>query len=167
MFLKLLKLFLLVFVLSVCFFYGKEVSFSQQWVLYEALRNTSAVIFGVMGAWLAIVYPGTLSDILKSEKNADELFNRLIKPIIYSTAILIAVLFVGIITPILKQIPFFISHYKFLRALSYSSLGGLTCLQSWTLIIALVPADAIKKDLHNRNKTNVKNQILSRTQTKD
>jgi len=36
----------------------------EQWPLYESLRNTSAIIFGVMGAWLAIICPDGILDKL-------------------------------------------------------------------------------------------------------
>lgn len=49
------------------FFVGDLVSLPVQLDLYEALRDVSAIVFGVMGAWLAIVHPDALSSINKSE----------------------------------------------------------------------------------------------------
>lgn len=39
---------------------GENVSFAQQWPLFEALRNTASIIFAAVGAWLAIIYPERL-----------------------------------------------------------------------------------------------------------
>lgn len=40
--------------------YGRNIRFSEQWPLFEALRNTAAIIFAVIGAWAAIIYPERL-----------------------------------------------------------------------------------------------------------
>lgn len=37
--------------------FGRKVPFAEQWPMYEGLRTTAAIIFGVIGAWLAIIYP--------------------------------------------------------------------------------------------------------------
>lgn len=130
------------------FAFGKNVPFSEQWVLYEGLRNTASIIFGVMGAWLAIVYPEVLSNLLEERTfSGAQSYRKLIAPLVYSTSILIWVLMLGIVVPILKQIQFFVSYTNILRGISFSILCILTLLQIWALILTLLPADMTKRKI--------------------
>lgn len=49
-----------------------KVPFSHQWPLYEALRTTAAIIFAVIGAWMAIIYPERLRLSYKSPDEKPE-----------------------------------------------------------------------------------------------
>ena len=132
----------------VFFTFGKNIPFAEQWVLYEGLRNTASIIFGVMGAWLAIVYPEVLSNIIeKRTSSGAQNYNKLIAPLVYSTITLIWVMMLGIIVPILKQVSFFVSHSNSLRGISFSILCVLTLLQIWALILTLLPADMTKRTI--------------------
>jgi len=132
--------------------FGRGIPYSEQWVLYEALRNTASIIFGVMGAWLAIVYPEALENVIKGKtKSGSEVYSKLLEPLIYSTIILILVLVIGIISPIAKQINFFASHASVLRGISFSILSILTILQIWSLILTLLPADMTQREISERS----------------
>lgn len=128
--------------------FGRNIPFKEQWPLFEALRATAAIIFAVVGAWLAIVYPerlksslgnGTTQSIAVSDK-----FSKLFTPIAHSTAILGLVLLMGIVAPIAKQIPWLLEHVQFSRSISFSILVVLTVWQIWTVVLTLEPADIIK-----------------------
>ncbi|OAD12272.1 hypothetical protein [Achromobacter insolitus] len=132
--------------------FGRNIPFATQWPLYEALRTTAAIIFAVVGAWLAIIYPERLrfsarsADDGRSEmKSGGEGIGRFFTPIANSTAILCLILLFGIIAPILRQIPFLTEHAVYARAASYGVLVSLTLWQLWTVILTLIPADAIKR----------------------
>jgi hypothetical protein len=118
-----ISLFFLAIIIIICWKFGSNIPFSVQWPLYEALRNTSAIIFGVTGAWLAILYPGKLSIFLKGKDH--KFFDQLVQPLFYSILILATVLFIGLFAPIIKHVAFFAKNYKFFRSLSYAILGGL------------------------------------------
>ncbi len=130
------------------YWYGREVPFSEQWPLFEALRTTASIIFAVVGAWLAIIYPERLKLSFRATPNtvgeAPVKMGQLLHPAMHSTAILCAVLFVGIAAPILKQIPALLEYKEICRGLSYCLATGLTFWQIWTVILTLVPADVIK-----------------------
>src|SRR5690606_35030092 len=86
---------------------GREVPFSQQWPLYEALRTTAAIIFAVVGSWLAIIYPDRLkyaarSNIPTANKGSDGI-GRFFTPIAHSTAILCIILIIGIVAPLARS----------------------------------------------------------------
>lgn len=128
---------------------GKGISFSEQMPIYEGLRNTSAIIFAVMGAWIALLYPGKLSQVFgrkpydEKKKDVDDI-NRLFKPLIYSTIILIVVVGVSFIVPLGKQISYLHQYKDIFRSISFGSIATLTILQFWSLILTLVPGDEIK-----------------------
>lgn len=49
----------LIIVISLLF--GGNIPFKEQLPIYDGLRNTSAIIFAVMGAWISLIYPNKLS----------------------------------------------------------------------------------------------------------
>jgi hypothetical protein len=158
--------------ISICsglFYFGQNISFEKQWPLYDALRNTASIVFGVMGAWIALIYPEALSELiggsLKS-KTADKAreVNKLISPLIYSTVVLIAVLLIGILAPIIQQIPVLVSHYRLIRGVSYTFLGMLTILQLWAVLLTLLPAHVVKQNIETlQSKHENRQRLLSRT----
>jgi len=148
---KLMFLILSVLIFLLFFIYGESVAFSEQWPLYESLRNTSAIIFGVMGAWIAIIYPGALGKIFSSrdiEINDNEYnkIKKLIAPMVYSTLIISFVLLVGVLAPLFKQVGFFMSHYLLMRKFAFGMLGMLTFSQLCALVLTLVPANIVQSD---------------------
>ena len=61
--------------LSVASFHkGKKVDFETQLLLYDALRNTSGIVFAVMGAWIAIIYPEVVKDIESLKQSGHRIF---------------------------------------------------------------------------------------------
>lgn len=163
---KLIFLILGLGILILCLIFGRNVPFSDQWLLYEGLRNTAAIIFGVMGAWLAIVYPEALSHIIeRNNLSAAKNYKKLIDPLLYSTVTLIWILLLGIIAPILKQISFFLIHTNSLRSISFLILVFLTLLQSWALLLTLLPADMTKRKIDREsNSVKVQDRWKSRNQ---
>lgn len=129
------------------FHYGQQIPFKEQAPLYDALRTTAAIIFAVVGAWLAIVYPDRLKLSLgvSAPKNARSPNNMavLLSPIVNSTVVLCVVLIIGILAPLIKQFSWATEHAATFRGISYALLVGLTIWQAWTIILTLVPADLI------------------------
>ncbi|EAT14769.1 hypothetical protein [Desulfuromonas acetoxidans] len=161
---KIIFYILAIVILLTFFFFGGNVSFSEQWPLYESLRNTAAIIFGVMGAWIAIIYPKALTNILKSRDTKDnaveaERVKKLIAPMVYSTAILSIVLLVGLFAPVLKQIQLAKENYVLIRQLSFSMLGLLTYIQLWSLILTLIPCNVAQGEVQ---KGKAKREALDR-----
>lgn len=127
---------------------GQGVPFAEQWPLYEALRVTASIIFAVVGAWLAIIYPERLR--LSFQKNQSALastnggMSALFTPIVHSTAILCIILLIGVIVPLLKRVDLLMPYAEQLRGVSYGVLTALTLWQLWTVILSFVPADIVK-----------------------
>ena len=138
-------------VLSGAVVQGGSVSFAQQWPLYEALRNTAAIIFAVVGAWLAIVYPERLRMSqgrpgTAEPKNAEKIA-KLLEPIVNSTVILAVVLIVGLIAPLIKGVPFVRAHVEVFRTISFVILASLTLLQICTVVLTLIPASDVRQQV--------------------
>ena len=128
--------------------YGHLVPFSEQWPLYEALRTTAAIIFAVVGAWFAIIYPERMKGVFN--KNPSPLNNlsngmeKLFSPVFHSTIILCIILVLGVIAPVLKRIDFLLEWKDMLRSASFSLLVLLTLWQVWTVLVTLIPAFILK-----------------------
>ena len=82
----------LTFSVTAAYFVGDKITFSEQWGLYETLRTTASIIFAVVGAWFAIVYPEKLRAPFRErssyQANSDSRFGSLFSPIVNSTVIL-------------------------------------------------------------------------------
>lgn len=142
MWVKWLFILLSVVIIGTAAFYGSAVQFSEQWVLYEALRSTASIIFAVAGVWLAIIYPDRLKSPY-SKSSTDPIyrkgFKQLFSPVIHSIAVLVAVLLVGLLAPLVKQIPSAMCYIHQLRSASMAFLALLTTFQIYTVLSVLVP----------------------------
>lgn len=135
--------------LVAAFWFGQSVPFAEQWPLFEALRTTASIIFAVVGAWLAIIYPERLkltfrADSTPGTTESTVKMGQLLHPAMHSTAILCVVLLVGITAPILKQVPYLLENREVFRGFAYLLAMALTFWQIWTVVLTLVPADVIK-----------------------
>lgn len=125
--------------------YGQRIEFSEQWPLYEALRNTAAIIFAVVGAWLAIIYPERLRLSLRERdvpEDADSPNMRLLlTPAVSSAVILIIVLAVGVAAALLKQVNVTRLYVPQLRGSAFSLLVFLTIWQIVIVVVSILPVD--------------------------
>lgn len=172
MFWNIVKLFIIVCLIGligVGFWYGRFVPFAQQSPLFEALRTTASIIFAVVGAWMAIIYPERLRFTFKPDSSESTSIpvnmGKLLHPAVNSTFILCIVLMVGVLAPLIKQVSFLLPHKELLRGVSFSLLIALTTWQIWTVILTLVPADMIKSKVDHENaKAAGRKSFFSQTQ---
>lgn len=137
-------------VAGICYFFGRSIPFEEQWPIYESLRTTGSIVFAVVGAWIALIYPEALARVFdRRAPSADEVdhISVLLKPMIYSTLILLFVIGVGITVPILKRVDFLLSYALPLRGVSYGLLGVATVVQIWSVLLALAPADRLQTEI--------------------
>lgn len=137
------------------FFVGQQIPFAQQWPLFEALRSTASIIFAVVGAWFAIIYPERLRATFRSEDTPPvepTAMQKLFTPIVHSTVILSIILLLGILAPIFSATDLARNHKEIARGLSYAALSMLTLWQIVTVLMTLNPADMLKRraDLDRR-----------------
>lgn len=143
------------FVVVLSYAKGKNIEFQAQWPLYEALRNTSGIVFAVMGAWIAIVYPDSLKNASSPDSTEKDDIFYMLQAMLISALILSSVLLVGIAAPLIKQYEFLSIYSQFLRGISYALLSMMTMAQLWTLLITILPNYTVKRDIL-REKENVK-----------
>lgn len=139
--------------------YGRVVPFSEQWPMYEALRTTASIIFAVIGAWLAIIYPERLKLTYRPPSTQASVpggsaWTQLLTPVFNSTAILAVILLLGAFAPILKHHPLPVD-ISVMRGLSYGLLVSLTIWQLWTVVLTLVPADILRTNQERANQSAV------------
>jgi hypothetical protein len=152
------------------FYFGQKIPFAQQWPLFEALRNTAAIIFAVVGAWLAIIYPERLKISFGRSPSiggsGNDNVGLLLTPAVHSTIILVCLLMIGILAPLMKQIPGVLAHVEILRGVSFFILALLTQWQVAIVIVTIIPADLIKsnfdREQSERNMIAAQNSLVQR-----
>lgn len=147
---KVILLAFSVIVSIVSFSKGQEVSFQLQWPLYEALRNTSAIVFAVMGAWIAIIYPADLKNLSSPKSEGKENVFNMLQAMSISALVLAFVLIVAWSVPIMKQFAVLHTYTKLLRGISYSLVSLLTLAQLWTILLTILPNYLVKRSLIER-----------------
>lgn len=155
------------------YYLGQNIPFAQQWPLYEALRNTAAIIFAVVGAWLAIIYPERLKISFGRRPAAAAAGNDnvglLLTPAVHSTIILVCLLMIGILAPLVKQIPGILEYVNLMRGVSFSILALLTQWQAAIVVVTILPADLIKsnfdREQSERDLRAAQNSLVQRART--
>lgn len=129
---------------AACWQFGADIPFKDQWPLFEGLRTSSAIIFAVLGAWVSVLYPSALQRLFKRNAGVDgaeaDNLRLLLANIRLSSIILASVMVVGIVAPILKQIPWLLGHVDVVRQSSFGLLGALTFYQLWALLMTIANA---------------------------
>lgn len=147
---KKLKWMLLVFILILLilsFFIGKKIPWQQQVFMYDALRQTSILIFGLIGAWFAVLLPFVLEkgDRLKHFFS----FSRKLFPALSSAIYLLVItLFIPFLSNISQNIfTFRESTIIVFNGLSLSIVTLGLLLLCWGLVMILLSFDILKKDI--------------------
>ncbi|UCR75701.1 hypothetical protein [Burkholderia thailandensis] len=143
----------ILFAIIVCvagYYYGRHIPFEKQWPLYEALRTTASIIFAVIGAWLAIIYPERLKVSFRGgNKNGGSNGNLgvLLTPAVHSTIILGLLLLLGICAPLIKEVPAVRPHVEVARGISFVILSVLTMWQVVIVFMTLFPAQIVQDQI--------------------
>jgi len=130
--------------------YGSFVDFKYQKEIYEILRNTSAIIFGVVGAWYAVITPIYLGNENKKSKEAtyaSRLLNNLLVPIKYAVYILCVTIIFQLLYPISSLVSLGGFMKMALKAISFGVICALSVMMLFTLIRSLVPNDFVQIDM--------------------
>lgn len=150
---KIVALFLVMLSLGlvgVAGWYGRDIPFTQQWPVFEALRTTASIIFAVVGAWLAIIYPERLKISVaggakKSERHSN--MKLLLTPAVHSTILLVILLLIGVLAPIAKQIQFLMNYLTWCRGVSYGMAAFLTIWQAVIVVMTVFPIEMVQTQL--------------------
>lgn len=140
--LTVLQVIVLLLVLWGSYYYGRNISMEQQLSLYDSLKNISAIIFGIIGAWIAVVYPEALQNLLdfsSHDRSVSQTFSKLLIVMSVSSLVLISSLMLEFVIPIARQVAFFVSYQNIFRGISYSFLAISTLVQAWCIGATLLP----------------------------
>lgn len=148
--------------------FGHYVPYAEQAQMYDALRAISALIFGVVGAWLAVLYSAykNTSGEIKDDREKS-LPIKLLQPLTYSIYIIIFTLIVPLCVPLVKLLPVNYIYFTVLRSLSFSLLCVMTALQFYTLLLSLLPFDWFKTEIELLSKKDQNEKLLQRKKVKD
>lgn len=131
------------------FWWGRIVPFSEQWPAYDALRQTAAIILGVLGVWIAVLHPQAVSQVLSWKEHSAQV-KRLVFPMLVCTGVVGATLLVGIAAPAAKHCTMLTPHTSLLRGTSFGTLVVTTFLLIWSLLATLTGLDDMKDDTEAR-----------------
>jgi hypothetical protein len=128
---------------AVGFVWGDDVRPEVHVDLYQNLLTCSAIVFGVMGAWIAIIYPRTMEQVT-DDKTLDPLEEASIyaslRPAMYtSTLVLAVVLFAAPIAAMLVEQEFYSRVEPWALKASMVCLLSLTGVQLYALLTSLAP----------------------------
>ena len=138
---------LLAGIIILCFFVGKQTPWKLQVSMYEALRQTSILIFGLIGAWLAVLLPFAIEKGEKLKHFFD--FSKKLFPALSAA---IYLLFITLVIPFLASIAqsnilFADEVSQIFCGISLAILAIGIILLLWGLLMILASFDILKKDI--------------------
>ncbi|MDQ1830182.1 hypothetical protein [Massilia scottii] len=128
------------------YYFGTPVGLDIQWPLFEALRTTSAIVFGIVAALLALVYPDAVKNALRGGAPADENdggLGRLVTPCGHSAMLLVALV---VMAPLIAWLGTFnpndvTGNAATIRKGTFSVFCVLSYWQIRILLMVLIPFD--------------------------
>jgi hypothetical protein len=130
---------------------GQSITYNQQMSAFGAAKDVATVVFGVMGVWIAIVYPDLLTKVIAdgTDNKREQVFKlaRLLRPLLVGAFVLVGYLLFALLGPLAKTIPWFITHAPLMRGTSFSVLSISVLLLIWSLVLALVPGRELQYHL--------------------
>lgn len=132
----------IIFLPIICFF-GKDVPYQDLSDIFDSLKDTAAIIFAILGAWIAVIYPKDLKAIFHVNNSKDieatAVFEKLISSLIIVTFTLIIMIASMPIMALIKNIPFFQVYKEYLRQALLLYIYLLTLAQVYALLATLIP----------------------------
>jgi hypothetical protein len=151
-------------------YFGRLFPFVEQVQLLRELREVSTIIFGIMGAWSAIVYPDQLkralrpTELLQVDDDALSRFRTLMLCIMLSAGIIAIILTMQFAAPVLSQIGWVRQHAQGFRAISFAMTCFLGVAQFWVILLMLKPINEADADV--RRVQSAKESLAQETQAK-
>lgn len=124
--------------------FGADIKLSEQWPYFEALRTTTSIVFGVMGALLALIYPEVLKPAMRdvSSLSGDGNLRRVLLPCASSAVLLIGLV---MLAPIFAWIN--VATSKEAESIAQQAMFALFCILSyWQIVIlqmVLLPMESL------------------------
>jgi len=143
---------------------GHKISGSQQLELYKHLVSISAIIFGVMGAWLSLLKIELMEGIKNASRDEDgdshvDKAKTLIQPMTASVLIIIVSVLYFFIYTVSTKFNFSVDQVYWSRTISFTLLAFLTMWQLLALLQVMLTGVSFLINLireNNRHKSNRK-----------
>jgi len=151
-------------IIAVCGWLGRTIPYSDQYILLDGLRQTASIMFGIFGAWLALVYRRELSHLLVGKKESDvkneiqevddsyDDFVHVYKGVTFSSLIVAIVLGIGYVAPIVRKMVCCPKIIPVIRGISFSVIGFLTVAQIFVIWLSLSPMVTAFLNMHKANR---------------
>jgi hypothetical protein len=130
---------------------GREVSLSEQWPIFDGLRTTASFVFTVVGIWLALIYPEvrqTLSTWRQGFSRQAPRVSSLFEPLVDSALIVGVVSLIALLRPLLSRLPVNPEHLPVIRGASFAVLVALTVIQMRALYAAVTPLFGVGNEVN-------------------
>ena len=141
--------------------FGNRITLDEQISLIEGVKNSAAILFGVVAAWMALVYPEELKNVLK-EADKPQKSARLFKAFyIASVSLLLAICFPACVRIAEKVGP--VSLKPLVNRFGFGLVLATVLLQVWVLYLVAVSTEFLRRDgLIAKRKTEAVARLLHR-----
>jgi hypothetical protein len=129
---------------------GQDIAVSTQMGLFNSLTTASGIVFGVMGAWVALLFPGALSAAIGGDPDSSARTKRIqdyTKPMKWAALAFAASIVFGPCAEAAKTVEALLPYQRRLLGGSFAVLTFLTATMLWSLALSLVPMLHIRDDL--------------------
>lgn len=129
--------------LPIIIYFGQNIPYEDQSSIFDTLKDTASIIFAILGAWIAIIYPKDLKAIFKLNDSdttqTTQIFEKLISSLIIVTFTLITMIFLMPFIALIRNIDYFQQYKTYLRGGLFLYIYVLTWTQIYALLATLIP----------------------------
>lgn len=158
-----LRIGMIVVIAWLGYYFGAPIVLSAQWPLYDALRNTTSIAFGIMGALIALVYPDAVKNALRGSSPMQAIdggLGRLITPCGHSAMLLVVLV---VLAPFIAWLgaadaKVLFTDLKTIQQISFSVFCVLSYWQVIILLMVVMPFD----DMYTRVSHDIQRERLRR-----
>lgn len=143
-------------------FWGRDLTLDIQRPIYASLQSTAGIVFGVVGVWLAVIYPDVLQALTQWRQDGTPASPRvmhLFPPLIIGAATVATVAVATLLIPAVEQTGILGAAPRWCQGGSFALLAFLTILQVEALWAATTPILGVGDRLRSVETTS---QIRSR-----
>ncbi|EGR4199721.1 TPA: hypothetical protein ACGUMO_004375 [Vibrio vulnificus] len=122
------------------------IDYAQYKDLLGVLFNLSAIVFAIIGAWIAVVFPQTMSkvftkdvsysesrkELLHEQTNAEYL-SQLVEVVLASASVLMVIVIIQLVFPVLNQLELYLTYNLQLKVLAFGVVAFLSFVQLLSL----------------------------------
>ncbi|AHM74502.2 hypothetical protein ACRRQX_000841 [Yersinia enterocolitica] len=152
-----LHILVIISLVYVSFYMHDNIRYQGVVDILSGLQNASAMIFAIVGIWLAYLYPNAISGLVKSEKidfiastKDTKRIESLVFIILASALVLIGVIFFYVISAIVKNTDFYIFHHVTIKTIGFAYVLYLFLIQCYAVFMIIIRNIVFINDLHKK-----------------